>query len=86
MGKTVLNNDDKVFHDFEKLSRKSKNEVADFISFLRTKEEIKATKAIISDADFLKSIMKGDEDFVKARFKKWSEVNKRQTGADLSRV
>ena len=74
MGKTLLNNEEKIFSDFEKLSGKSKKEVGDFIAFLRAKEEIKATKEIISDSDFLRSIMKGDEDFAQGRFKKWSEV------------
>jgi hypothetical protein len=86
MGKTLLNIENKIFDDFGRLSRKSKKEVSDFISFLRAKEEIKATKEIISDADFLKGIMKGDEDFIKGRFKKWFKVNKRQMWADLSRV
>jgi hypothetical protein len=74
MGKTALNNEDQILSNLEKLSGKSKKEVADFIAFLRAKEEITATKEIISDADFLKSIMKGDEDFKQGRFKKWSEV------------
>lgn len=74
MGKTLLNIENKIFDDFGKLSRKSKKEVADFIAFLKAKEEIKATKEIMSDSDFLKSIIKGDEDFAKGRFKKWSEV------------
>lgn len=74
MSKTGLNSEDKIFSNFEKLSGKSKKEVADFIAFLRAKEEIKATKEIISDVDFLESIMKGDDDFRQGRFKKWSEV------------
>ncbi len=74
MGKTALKNEDKILSNLEKLSGKSKKEVADFIAFLRAKEEITATKEIISNADFLKSIMKGDEDFKQGRFKKWSEV------------
>jgi hypothetical protein len=64
----------KVMADFEALSDKRKKEVADFISYLRTREEIEATKEIIRDKDFLKSIMRGEEDFRKGRFKKWSEV------------
>jgi hypothetical protein len=38
------------------------------------KEELEATKETISDKDFLKSIMKGDEDFKAGRMKKWAEV------------
>lgn len=41
---------------------------------LKVKEELEATKKIISDEDLLKSIMKGDEDFKAGRFKKWSEI------------
>lgn len=37
-------------------------------------EELEATKEIISDKDFMQSIMKGDEDFKAGRVKKWSEV------------
>ncbi|MEW6162535.1 MAG: hypothetical protein AB1606_04395 [Nitrospirota bacterium] len=74
MSKAIINNDERVFADFEKLSRERKKEVADFIAYLRVKEELEATKEIISDKDFLKSIMKGDEDFKAGRFKKWSEV------------
>ena len=63
-----------VFNDFEKLSKKRKKEVADFIAYLKVKEELEATKEIIRDKDFLVSIMKGDGDFKMGRFKKWSEV------------
>lgn len=51
-----------------------KKEVADFIAYLKVKEEIEATKEILKDKDLLKSIMRGDEDFKAGRFKKWSEV------------
>ena len=75
MGKTAVTiNEEKIFADFEKLSRRCKKEAADFISYLKAKEEIEATKEIIMDKDFLNSIMKGDEDFKAGRFKKWSEV------------
>jgi len=74
MSRTAAANEEKVFTDFEKLSKKSKNEVADFITFLKVKEELEATKEILNDKDFLQSIMKGDEDFKAGRFKKWSEV------------
>ncbi|MCL5774201.1 MAG: hypothetical protein M1536_07470 [Firmicutes bacterium] len=65
---------EKIFADFEKLSKERKKEVADFIAYLKTKEELEATKEIITDKDFLKSIMMGDEDFRSGKFKKWSEV------------
>jgi hypothetical protein len=60
--------------DFERLSQKRKKEVADFITYLKAKEELEATKEIIRDKDFLASIMRGDEDFRAGRVKKWSEV------------
>ena len=65
---------DKLISDFEKLSKSSQKEVVDFIAFLIAKEELDATKDIITDSDFLHSILKGDEDFKTGRFKKWSEV------------
>jgi len=74
MGKALIQNKEGVFADFEKLSKKRKKEVADFISYLKAKEELEATKEIIRDKDFLKSIMRGDEDFKAGRIKKWSEV------------
>ncbi|MBI5187472.1 MAG: hypothetical protein HZA07_00115 [Nitrospirae bacterium] len=74
MGKTITINEERVLSDFEKLSKKRKKEVADFIAYLKVKEELEATKEILRDKDFLQSIMKGDEDFRAGRFKKWSEV------------
>jgi hypothetical protein len=74
MNKKTLIVEKTVFEDFEKLSKKRKKEVVDFIAYLRIKEELEATKEIISDKDFLNSIMRGDEDFKVGRFKKWSEV------------
>lgn len=74
MGKAVTINEEMVLADFERLSRSRKKEAADFIAFLRVKEELEATKEIISDKDFMQSIMKGDEDFKAGRVKKWSEV------------
>jgi len=74
MSKTATIKEEKVFIDFEKLSKKRKKEVADFIAYLKVKEELEATKDIIRDKDFLASIMRGDGDFKAGRFKKWSEV------------
>ncbi len=74
MSRTLKVNEESIFTDFEKLSKKRKNEVADFIAYLKAKEELEATKDVIRDEDFLKSIMKGDEDFKEGRFKKWSDV------------
>ncbi len=69
-----VSTEERIFDDFEKLSKKRKKEVADFIAYLKVKEELKATKEIIRDKDFLESIMRGDEDFRAGRYKKWSEV------------
>jgi len=74
MGKALTLNEERVFADFEKLSKKRNKEVADFIAYLKVKEELEATKEIIGDKDFLQSIMRGDEDFKAGRVKKWSEV------------
>lgn len=74
MSKVAINKEEKIFTDFEKLSKKRKKEVADFIAYLKAKEELEATKEVIKDKDFLSSIMRGDEDFKAGRFKKWSEV------------
>ena len=74
MSKAITTDEERVLSDFERLSKKRKKEAADFVAYLRVKEEIEATKEIISDKDFLKSIMQGDEDFRAGRVKKWSEV------------
>jgi hypothetical protein len=74
MGKAITVDGEKIIADFEKLSENRKKEVADFIAYLKVKEELEATKEILKDKDFLKSIMRGDEDFRTGRFKKWTEV------------
>ena len=74
MSKTAAIKEEKVFIDFKRLSRKRKKEAADYITYLKVKEELEATKEIIRDKDFLASIMRGDEDFKSGQFKKWSEV------------
>lgn len=74
MGKAIAIDEEKVLDNFDKLSKKGKKEAADFIAFLKAKEELAATKEIIRDIDFLQSIMKGDEDFRTGRIKKWIEV------------
>ena len=75
MRKTApIKKEERILADFERLSKKRKKEVADFITYLRAKEELEATKDIIRDKDFLASIMRGDEDFRMGRVKKWSEV------------
>lgn len=66
--------EEKIFNDLEKLSEKYKKEAADFIAYLKVKEELSVTKEILKDEELLKSIMKGDEDFKKGRFKKWTEI------------
>ena len=74
MGKTMTVNKERILSDFERLSTNGKKEVADFVAYLKAKEEIEATKEILEDKDFLQSILKGDEDFKANRFKKWAEV------------
>ena len=74
MSKTAtIKKEERILADFERLSKK---EVADFVAYLKAKEELEATKEIIREKDFLASIMRGDEDFRVGRVKKWSEVMK----------
>jgi hypothetical protein len=74
MGKTASIQEERVISDLQRLSKKRKKEVADFVAYLKVKEELEATKEILRDKDFLNSIMRGDEDFKTGRFKSWSEV------------
>jgi len=74
MSKTATIKEEKIFADFERLSKKRKKEVADFVAYLKAKEELEATKEVLRDKDFLNSIMRGDEDFRAGRYKRWSEV------------
>ena len=74
MNKTTTVKKEKIFADFERLSKKRKKEVADFVAYLNAKEELEATKEILGDKDFLNSIMRGDEDFKAGLFTRWSEV------------
>lgn len=74
MSKSAAMKEERILMDYERLSSSRKKEVADFIAYLKVKEELEATKEIIRDKDFLKSIMAGDADFRTGRFKKWSAV------------
>lgn len=74
MNKAITIREEQLFTDFEKLTRERQKEVADFVAYLKAKEEIEATKEILGDREFIKSIVKGDEDFKAGRFNKWSEV------------
>lgn len=74
MSKAAIIKEEGIFTDFEKLSKNRKKEVADFIAYLKAKEELEATKEILRDKDFLNSIMRGDEDFKAGRVKRWAEV------------
>ncbi len=74
MSKAAIIKEEGIFTDFEKLSKNRKKEVADFIAYLKAKEELEATKKILRDKDFLNSIMRGDEDFKTGRVKRWAEV------------
>ena len=74
MSKIITIDEERVLSDFERLSKKRKIEVAEFIAYLKVKEELEATREILTDKDFLQSIIRGEEDFKAGRFKKWSEV------------
>ncbi len=60
--------------DLEMLSKERQREVADFVSYLRIREELEATKEILEDNDFLEGILRGEEDIRQGRVDKWSEV------------
>jgi len=64
----------KVLSDLEALSVGRQMEVADFISYLRIREELEATKEILEDQDFLESILRGDEDLREGRVTSWAKV------------
>jgi len=74
MAKATIAGREKFYSDFERLSVRRKKEAADFIAYLKALEELEATKEILSDPDFVKSIMRGDQDFLAGRFKPWREV------------
>ena len=63
-----------ILKEWEKLSKEAKREVADFIAYLRLKEEVRATKETLTDENLLESILKSEKDFEAGRFKDWSEV------------
>jgi hypothetical protein len=74
MAKTTTIRHGKIYSDLEKLSSRRKKEAGEFIAYLRALEEVEATKEVMSDRDFVKSIMRGDEDFKAGRFKSWRGV------------
>ena len=74
MGKARAVDKNKILKEWDKLSKEAKREVADFIAYLRLKEEVRATKEILTDENLLESILKSEEDFEAGRFKEWSEV------------
>ena len=73
MQKTAIDTK-QVLSDIESLSTERQREAADFISFLRMREEMEATQEVLSDKDLLDGIARGEEDFRHGRVKKWSEV------------
>lgn len=74
MSNAILINEEQIISDFSKLSNEHKKEAADFVAFLKIKEEAEATNEILSDEHFLKRIMQGDDVFKSGRVKKWAEV------------
>ena len=64
----------RVLSELEALSKERQREVGDFVSYLRVREELEATKEILEDEDFLEGIARCEEDFRQGRVKKWSEV------------
>ncbi|MFZ6017777.1 MAG: hypothetical protein ACOYU0_09335 [Nitrospirota bacterium] len=53
MSRAITIDEERVLSDFEKLSKTRKKEVAEFIAYLKVKEELEATKEILRDKDFL---------------------------------
>jgi hypothetical protein len=74
MSKAVRSDEKNLFSDFEALSRKGRKEALDFMKFLRLKEETEATREILDDRVILESLQKGEGDFRKKRFRKWTQV------------
>jgi len=74
MGKARAADKKKIMDEWEKLSKEAKREAADFITYLRMKEDIRATKETLTDENLLESILRSEEDFEAGRSKKWSEV------------
>ena len=65
---------EKVVDDLRMLSKKSRREAEDVITYLRIKEELAATKEILDDEDFVESILRGEEDIKAGRLKGWKDV------------
>jgi hypothetical protein len=65
---------EKVVEDLRRLSSKGRKEAEDFISYLRIKEELEATKEVLDDKELVKSIMMGDADFKAGRVKSWKAI------------
>ena len=65
---------EKVVDDLRMLSKKSRREAEDFITYLRIKEELAATKEIMDDEGFVESILRGEADIKAGRLKGWKDV------------
>lgn len=74
MDKTRVIDRDKLLSELEALSVGRQLQVADFISYLKVREELEATKEILEDQDFLESILRGDEDIREGRVTSWRKV------------
>ena len=65
---------DKIMSDINRLSPDHVREVLDFISYLKAKESLKATKEILEDEDFVEAIKRGEEDFGKGDYESWEDI------------
>ena len=54
MGKAITINEERVFADFERLSKKRKKELADFVSYLKVKRSLKQLGRLSTTTIFLK--------------------------------
>lgn len=56
------------------LSKKNRKQAEAFISLLLIKEELEATREVMSDKELVESIRRGEADFKAGRFKSWKAV------------
>jgi sulfopyruvate decarboxylase TPP-binding subunit len=66
----------KAIDAISKLPQDRLREVVDFVEYLERKEEVEATKEILSDKKLLEGIKAGIEDLKAGRIKQWRSVRK----------
>ena len=66
----------KAIDAISKLPQDRLREVVDFVEYLERKEEVEATKEILSDKKLLEGIKAGIEDLKAGRIKQWRSIRK----------